>query len=294
MKFLQALVTNDLNHLERGRGVHALYLTPQGRMIADMEILHRGAFLCCNVAPVLAAPLAARLDQLIFAEDTRVSDVSAQQVQICIVGGQAASHAAGLFGLEGQAVEALPELAQIDVPGGFLWRSGELSLPSYEIWLDAERRQELIDRLEKAQIAPVSPSLLESLRITEARPAWGADLTETTIPLEAGLLDRAISTSKGCYVGQEVIIRILHRGGGRVAKRLVQLTSDGISTPPVQGSTLESLSGAAIGNVTSVGEALVSDGWIALAYLTREAAAIDAVVKVQSTGGTATVTAFGH
>ena len=54
-------------------------------------------------------------------------------------------------------------------------------------------------------------------------------MTEETIPLEAGLLDRAISTTKGCYVGQEIVIRILHRGGGRVAKRLVTLAFD---SPP--------------------------------------------------------------
>ena len=54
------------------------------------------------------------------------------------------------------------------------------------------------------------------------RPLFGVDMDTETIPLEAGLLDRAISTTKGCYVGQEMIIRVLHRGGGRVAQRLVK------------------------------------------------------------------------
>ena len=294
MKFLQALITNDLNHLERGEGTYALYLTPQGRMIADLELLHRGSFLACGVAPGLAAPLATRLDQLIFAEDTRVTDVSAEQAEICIVGGQAAALAANLFDLDRHALETLPELAQIDIPGGFLYRSGGLVLPSYRVWVPATARQDLIARLEAARIGPVPASLLESLRITDARPAWGLDLTETTIPLEAGLLDRTISTTKGCYVGQEVIIRILHRGGGRVAKRLVQLTSNGSSAPPGRGDVVESASGAAIGNVTSVGAALESAGWIALAYLAREAAEVGAVVRVQSNGAAATVTAFGR
>ena len=66
--------------------------------------------------------------------------------------------------------------------------------------------------------------LVESLRIDAGRPRFGVDMTDDTIPLEAGLLERAISTTKGCYVGQEIIIRILHRGGGRVAKRLVAAT----------------------------------------------------------------------
>ena len=57
-------------------------------------------------------------------------------------------------------------------------------------------------------------------------PAFGVDMDEDTIPLEAGIEDRAISLTKGCYVGQEVIIRVLHRGHGRVARRLVGLTFD--------------------------------------------------------------------
>ena len=54
-------------------------------------------------------------------------------------------------------------------------------------------------------------------------------MTEDTIPLEAGIEDRAISFTKGCYVGQEVIVRVTHRGGGRVAKKLVSLEGRGIS-----------------------------------------------------------------
>ena len=69
----------------------------------------------------------------------------------------------------------------------------------------------------------MTEELSTSLRVDAGRPLFGVDMDTDTIPLEAGLLERAISTTKGCYVGQEVIIRVLHRGGGRVARRLVKI-----------------------------------------------------------------------
>src|SRR4029079_14952346 len=66
----------------------------------------------------------------------------------------------------------------------------------------------------------------EVIRIERGVPRFFADMDEDTIPLEAGIEDRAISFTKGCYVGQEVIVRVTHRGGGRVAKRLVRWIAD--------------------------------------------------------------------
>jgi folate-binding protein YgfZ len=292
--FLQALVTNDLNHLEQNQGTYALYLTPQGRMIADLEVLRRGSGLWCSVSSTLVSTLAGRLDQLIFAEDARITDVSATEAQVCIVGGQAGPLLASVFGLEQVVLEGLPELAQVDIPGGFVYRAGGLYLPSYQVVVPIEARDDVIERLAATGMGPVSRGLLESLRIADARPAWGADLTDTTIPLEAGLLERAISTSKGCYVGQEVIIRILHRGGGRVARRLVQLTSGAVTVPPDIGAVIQSESGVQIGTLTSVAAALEFDGWLALAYITRDAAQIGSIVTLPATGATARVTALAH
>jgi tRNA-modifying protein YgfZ len=292
--FLQALVTNDVAALKSGQGAYAAYLTPQGRMIADLEVYHRGASVLCGVAPGLAEPLAARFDQLIFSEDVRVRNVSSEISEVSIVGGRAADVAARTFGLERAALEGLGELAQTDVPGGFVVRSGDAPLPSYRVWLDRVERDAVVARLREAGLEPIGHPLLESLRIANARAAWEPDLGTSIIPLEAGLLDRAISTSKGCYVGQEVIIRILHRGGGRVAKRLVQLISEASSTLPEKGAALTNESGAEIGTITSAGSALEGDGWIALGYLSRDAAEVGNVVVVSGTGARARVSTLAR
>ncbi len=99
-------------------------------------------------------------------------------------------------------------------------------------------------------------------------------MTTDTIPLEAGLLDRAISTSKGCYVGQEVIVRILHRGGGRVVKQLVKLVSDaGVTAVPDAGTVVLD-EGREVGKVTSAAIGPATDAVVALAYVHRDSAEI--------------------
>ena len=105
-------------------------------------------------------------------------------------------------------------------------------------------------------------------------------MTDETIPLEAGLLDRAISTSKGCYVGQEVIIRVLHRGAGRVAKKLVQFTLEvGRKEIPRAGATI-STDDKPAGRITS---AAWSDGQqrvVALGYVHRDVAEVGRRVSI--------------
>ena len=86
-------------------------------------------------------------------------------------------------------------------------------------------------------LVTASEETAETLRIEAGRPRFGIDMNTDTIPLEAGIEDRAISFTKGCYVGQEVIIRVMHRGHGRVARRLVSIVlPDG--TVPARGDKI--------------------------------------------------------
>ena len=127
----------------------------------------------------------------------------------------------------------------------------------------------------------MSPEALSAARIEAAYPLFGSDMNADTIPLEAGIEARAISTTKGCYVGQEVIIRVLHRGHGRVARRLVTLKLDGDGAEPrariVNGDR-------EVGVVTSVAASPAS-GPIALAYVHRDLAAADVRVEVETPAG---------
>jgi folate-binding protein YgfZ len=141
----------------------------------------------------------------------------------------------------------------------------------------------------------MSAELVDALRVAAGRPAFGLDMTDQTIPLEAGLLERGISTTKGCYVGQEIIIRILHRGAGRVARRLVTLASPTVpATFPTSGTPLVR-DGRPVGHLTSIAPALIGDGMSALGYVTRDLAVIGEHVTVgDGAGFVAEITGFAR
>jgi folate-binding protein YgfZ len=290
--FLHALLTNDVESLQSSRGVPALYLTPQGRMIADLRVLHRGDSLLAAVVGVdgrsQAAELAAKLDALIFAEDARVEDASAQLFVLSVTDRGAPAVLARAFDLSEKFVFDLPAWAQLSIRTNFVMRVDELSESSWWIVGPAHEEAQAIDAMERAGAKPVSAALIDALRIEAARPLFGADMTSETIPLEAGQLDRSISQTKGCYVGQEVIVRVLHRGGGRVARLLVRLDLDSAAAAPPEPGSRVLVEDADVGAVTSAARSPATGGAIALAYLKREHATIGTVVTLAN-GDTATV-----
>lgn len=293
-EFLQGLLTNDVSGLSPGRAVYAAYLTPLGRMIADVTLVERDDAILGLVADGQGASLAARFDRLIFAEAVTVSDVSARFAEIEVTGVGAASVVARVAGLDEAALAALPELGVTPAASGCVLREGASPFPMYRLLVPADDRAALVAAFEAGGAVGVSAELATALRIEAGRALWGYDLGEDVIPLEAGLLDRAISTAKGCYVGQEIVIRILHRGGGRVARRLVTLAFDGDSAAalPAERSPLL-LDGVQVGHITSVAHSPARACIVAMGYLRREAAEVGRRVTTES-GASAEVTGFAQ
>jgi folate-binding protein YgfZ len=273
VEFLQALLTNDISALQPGAGAYAAYLTPQGRMLADLFIYHCGDYLLIDVADTQAAPLVQRLDGLIFTEDVRVSDASSEISQLTVFGQTAPAvlaHAFSVEPLNPERLALLPLRNHVEVGGVRVARTDEIDLPVFDVFLAPAELQTVSVRLNEMGAVHTSPALLDALRIEAGRPVYGRDMDTDTIPLEAGLLDRAISTSKGCYVGQEIVIRILHRGGGRVAKRLVKLLFDkDSSTVPAAGTSIQ-CDGRDIGRVTSAAVSPRTGRVVALGYVHRD------------------------
>jgi folate-binding protein YgfZ len=283
--FLHALVSNDVESLAEGRGVYAAYLTPQGRMIADLRVYRRGDHLLIDTPPGLAAPLAARLDQLIFAEDVRVSDVSESLSQVGVVGGSAAGILARALGLDPAQTESLPLRAQLGSGEALVVRTDDADLPSFDLFVPAAGFEAAVVGLAEAGAVPVAHDLVEALRIEAGRPAFGADMTEDTIPLEAGLLDRAISMTKGCYVGQEVIVRVLHRGGGRVAKRLVRMDVEPSHAGVIPAGAVMLADEREVGRVTSAAWSPRLEHGVALGYVQRDAAEVGRQLAIKVGNG---------
>lgn len=293
--FLQALVSNDVARLGPGQGAYATYLTPQGRMIADLEIYLRPDGVLLDVVSGAADALAKRLDLSIFSEDVRVSDVSTRLTEVVVIGAGAPVALSHALGVDAAAIEGLAELSQVEFEGGFVARAAESLLPGFKIIAAADVHVSIVERLERAGVIRLSGTLADALRVEAGRPLFGVDLTTDTIPLEAGLLDRAISTSKGCYVGQEIIIRILHRGGGRVAKRLATFVLEGTDSGgdvPAPGAVLRR-DDRDVGHLTSVSRSPDGTSVIALGFVARDSAEVGQEVRIAGIeSGMARVTGF--
>ena len=228
--WLQGLVTNDVAALQPGQGCYAAYLTPQGRMISDLRILATREALLLDVPTVARAAVAARFEQFIITEDVVVEDVTARIARLGVHGPAAAAAVAAALDVPAAVVATLGEHAHVDVEFQdapvIVAGACDLGVPGYDVYCAADRVTDVAARLFGAGARDITADAWDTLRIEAGLPLFGVDMDTDTIPLEAGIEDRAISQTKGCYVGQEVVIRILHRGGGRVVRRLVAWAAD--------------------------------------------------------------------
>jgi folate-binding protein YgfZ len=279
--FLQGLLTNDIQQLTAGTGCYAAWLTPQGRMITDLHVFESGDMIVLDVPVELAQSTLQRLDQFLFSEDVRLEDLAAAVVSVWLHGPQAA---AILERVTQTAASGWNEYqnARATFDGGpvVVARVSQLGVPGFCMYVEPARRTALEQALKDAGAHEGDAAALEAARIEAGYPLWGADLTDDTIPLEAGIEDRAISQSKGCYVGQEVIIRVLHRGQGRVARKLVALRPEAKVAP---GERIRA-GDREIGFVTSAARS-PRLGPVALGYVHRDFTTAGAQVEVERPDG---------
>jgi folate-binding protein YgfZ len=231
--WLQGLLTNDIGSLKEGESRYAAYLTPQGRMISDMNVIERGGRILLDVPAPLAASLRDRLDGLIFSEDVQVTNESAT-----------------------------------------LWVWTVVSRNRFEDVIGETLPPEL------TALTPLEFDTFEVMRIERGVPRFLADMDEETIPLEAGIEDRAISFTKGCYVGQEVIVRVTTRGGGRVAKKLVRWVADASAEiVPLRDAKIFAFD-REIGRVTSAAFSPTINRVVGLGYVHRDFTAAGTEITV--------------
>jgi folate-binding protein YgfZ len=271
--YLHGLLTNDIATLQGGEGCYAAYLTPQGRMITDLWVYELGDVILLVVGADQKDVLLQKLDQFIFSEDVQLGDVTATFGGIAIIGPQAAETASALLDeTPAAALEHLKEHGNIRTrfrgQPAIVLATTDLGLPAYEILCDRSQADALIETLQSSAVPPIDRATADAIRIEAGVPVFGRDMDEHTIPLEAGIESRAISLTKGCYVGQEVIIRILHRGHGRVARRLVRLQFDGERVPPA-GQSIQ-VDGRDAGQVTSAVMSPSRGQPIGLGYVVRD------------------------
>lgn len=273
--WLQGLLSNDIVALAPGRGCYATWLTPQGRMITDAVVLAEPEALTVELPASLAASLARQLAAAVFAEDVAIEDETGQWRHVGVYGPRAAgtlarATAAPGAGLEADALARWPEFTHAPLGTARVMRRDTYGVPGFIVRTPAGELELWTSRLRMAGATPVAAGVVEYARIEAGRPEFLVDMDADTIPLEAGIEDRAVSFTKGCYVGQEVIVRVLHRGGGRVARRLVGLAVDG-DCVPARRAAVRTDKGD-VGRVTSAAWSPRLGRGVALAYVQRDAA----------------------
>jgi tRNA-modifying protein YgfZ len=267
--YLQGLLTNDIPALTAGSGCYSAWLSPQGRMLTDMHVLESGSMILLDVPAATAQATLDRLEQFIFTEDVQVASLADSLTGIWLHGPAAAAVLERT--LDGaRDLAAWPEYhhEQLSLHGApvSVVRISQLGVPGFCVHVERTRADDLTAALEASGARHVSAEAVNAARVEAAYPLFGTDMTDDILPLEAGIEGRAISFTKGCYVGQEIVIRVLHRGHGRVAKKLVSLKFDGAL--PASGTKLYS-GEKEIGYVTSAAES-PRFGAIGLGYVHRD------------------------
>ena len=275
---LNGIVTNEVETLEPGHGLLAAVLTPKGKMLGDLRILDTGDELLLDMErPALQAVFDAVRHGLV-GYDAQLDKRTLQTGLLSLLG-PGSRDVAGAPGLPDEELSNAPgEIAGAPVR----LISTDLGV---DVLCSADDTVRVHTALVEAGAAEISEDDAEVLRVESGRPRYGVDLDESVIPQEAGLNERAVSFTKGCYVGQETVARLFYKG--RPNRRLRGLRLSGPAGP---GLALR-LGEREVGTLTS---SVVSPtlGPIGLALVRREAEPGAELELAGSGGVTATVVAL--
>lgn len=268
--FLHGMSSNDVKGLRPGGGCYATFLTPKGKMVADAYICLGADGILVLTMPAVQAVLLAHLRKFVVAERLEITDRTAEWALFSLAGGSQVG--AALDASVRDAPEGLNdgEHAEVTVAGAKvrLIAVERTGLPSADFLVDVADAARVWDVLVGAVNGlgggPFGWDALDILRIEGGFPWFGRDMDGDTLPPEAGL-ERAISYTKGCYVGQEIIARI--KTYGHVNRVLRGMLCNG--PPPAAGTPVE-LENKTVGRVTSACVSPTMKSAIALGYVPRE------------------------
>src|SRR3954451_16353229 len=253
--FLAGQITNDVESLAPGRGIYAALLTPKGKMLADLRVLDLDDELWLDTERATLQTLFDNLRRGTIGHDAELHKRTLQQALFSLLGPRArevaGADAAGLGTAEhDNARGPLGVLVTTDL--------------GIDVICAAEDADRVRGELERAGAVRVPESAAETRRVESGRPRYGVDVDDTVIPQEAGLNERAVSFTKGCYVGQETVARLHYKGKPNRHLRGLRLAA-----PAPAGASLR-LGEREVGRVGSVARS-PRFGDIAVALVRREA-----------------------
>jgi folate-binding protein YgfZ len=259
-QFLHGQVSNDIEALEPGQGCYAAFLTPKGKMLGDLRVLDFGDELFLDTERVSLQALFNMIRNFKLGSDVELHKRTLERGLLSLIG-PGAREAAGAQGLgPAEHDNAAGEIGGVPV-------RLVATAAGVDVICDAERTDEVKAALD---VPEVSDAAAEVVRVESGRPRYGLDLDDSVIPQEAALNERAVSFTKGCYVGQETVARLFYRGKPNRHLRGLRL-----SEPAATGDVLR----FGEREVGRLGSSVVSPalGPIGLAIVRRHAAPGDTV-----------------
>jgi folate-binding protein YgfZ len=307
VRYLNAILTNNIKDLGNGQGVDSLLLNAQGRILAEIETFADGERIFLVSYLMIRERLAEVLEKYIIMDDVSFSDDAEKFGTLALEGPRAAEVVKELTGVD---LNSLPELGFTDVNVSSRTSEGAAAdkastdnsqramrcrvvrrFAGGEFIVERDKVEALWDVLLQATRrhggGPMGYKALSAQRLVQGVPWFGYDFGEKQIPHEAGLESSHISYTKGCYTGQEIVERV--RSRGQVNRRRVELLFSGEDVPE-NGAEL-TVDGKTVGYVTRAARSWFPPGVLGMGYLTKEHRGAGA--QVQWSGGSATVVEFG-
>jgi folate-binding protein YgfZ len=257
IEYLQGQLTNDVEALGTGEGCYSALLDRKGHLQADMRVLllHEDD-LWLDLEPE-ATPAALRhLSMYSVGRDVEIAEAAEQWAMVSVIGPRA-PQATGYEGLGPEHSQRFRSWEGIDV-------LGVATAGGVDLLTRSEDREALLELLRSAGAVEVTEAAAEILRVEAGTPRFGHEMTNATMPEEAGITERAVSFTKGCYIGQETVARLHYRGKPNRRLRGLRLEAKAQHGDPVTNGERE---------LGQVGTAVISParGPLALAILRREA-----------------------
>ena len=285
VRMLAGVITNTVppppvpgpSGLLTGRQAYSAVLTPKGRMVSDLRVAWRGTDesaqgLWVHLPAAGHAPLLAHLRKYLPPRFATLDDVTGATGTLTVAGPEAAGLLEAALGLEPGSLADLEEdgcLLTGTPPGGLLLASNsDVRVAAFDVLGDGGALGRLGREVVQRGARPAGMGVFETLRIEAGRPEFGSDMDGRTIPTEAGIDARAIDHAKGCYMGQEVIVRIRDRG--HVNRHLRGLLLGDAPAPAAATPLYTGGRPKPVGQVTSAAMSPAFGQTIALGFVRRE------------------------
>jgi folate-binding protein YgfZ len=275
--FLNGLITNDMKTLAAGSWMTAAFLNVQGRLLAVVRILNREDGFLIDTEALTHQKVLHLLDRFTLAGDFRVTDLTSLASCYSVQGSRSSSIIRELFGDETEIDRQQVAAATLNQVSVNVIRATHTAEDGFDLFVDTVDAEKLRTAIIDGGAIPVSEAVAEVLRVEAGLPSYGSDMDESTILTETNL-DDAVSFTKGCYLGQEIIVRIKHRG--HVAKKLAGIVLESGLEAIETGARVLAADDKEIGRVTSQTFSPRLERTIALGYVKYDYLAAGTSVSV--------------